>query len=249
MYILSLLSISLAAASSASAAALKPRLLKPDEVIVYGANGRHEVIPRADYHAELARTNTFVGRPRSYETDHHPVVAGPAEARANLDKRDCKEEDILIRYPDQDFLDWDIPMSSAAHATGEGVLQISVTAGYTVSDSVSVSTSTDISFVAEFLSASVGISYTQEWTSEFSTAYQGSIPHGKWGMVVSNPRVYRRSGLLMKGCIGHQTASNWSADQHFSNDQQGLSWVQGSISVCVGDDYPIKRCLGEGYLN
>ncbi|KAI9046861.1 hypothetical protein LZ554_008940 [Drepanopeziza brunnea f. sp. 'monogermtubi'] len=247
MYILSLLSITLAAASSASAAALKPRLLKPDEVIVYGANGRHEVVLRADYHAELARTNTFIGRPQAYEADH-PVVAGPAEAGANLDKRDCNKEDILIRYPDLDFLDWDVPMSAAAHATGEGVLQISVTAGYSVSDSISVSASADIPVVAEFLSASVGISYTQEWTSDYAAAYQGDVPHGKWGMMVSNPRVLRRSGLLMRGCIGHQTGSNWTADQHFSNDQQGLSWVQGSISVCVSDDYPIKRCLGDGYL-
>jgi len=253
MYGLTFLSLALAASTLVSSAALQARHIQPDEVIVFGANGRTEVVKMADYEAELARTNTTIGRPDSpfdhatswespIEGDDFSEDAGNATA---LDKR-CTNVRLIVRNKDSDFLDWDIPLSSALHATGE-TNTIAVTSGYSISDSITVSASVDYTFIKDVLSASVGISYTTSWSSQYAAAYTTGVPKGKWGMMVSNPRVYRRSGYAKVGCIGSQRSTYFQADQHFSNNYKGLAWVQGSISLLTSNTYPLKKRIGSGY--
>ncbi|KAH9222377.1 hypothetical protein DL95DRAFT_508328 [Leptodontidium sp. 2 PMI_412] len=212
MYTLSLLSLALATSSLVSSAALKPRNIGLDEVLVFGAGGRQEIVKMADYHIEKRCTNVK----------------------------------LIVRNKDSDFLDWDLPMSSAFHATVSSGT-VSVTAGYSVADSITVSNEVDYTFVKDVLSASVGISYSTQWTSTHSAAYTSTVPKGKWGIMVSNPRVFRRSGYAKVGCIGSQRSTYFQADQHFSQDYKGLAWVQGSISLCTSNTYPIKKCIGSGF--
>lgn len=255
MYSLSILSAILAASSLVSSAAIKPRTIGLDEILVFGAEGRHEIVKLADYHAELARTNTTIRRPDSpfdsAETWESPLDSSASEnSNSNSNSSDiskrCTNVRLIVRNKDSDFLDWDVPMSSAFHAArAEG--SIAVTAGYSISDSISVSNQVDFTFVKDVMSASVGISYTTQWTSEYSAAYTSPVPKGMWGIMVSNPRVYRRSGFAKVGCIGSQRSTYFQADQHYSNDYKGLSWVQGSISLCTSNSYPIRKCIGSGY--
>lgn len=250
MHTISLLSAVLAASSLVSAAALIPRNIEADEILVFGANGRHEIVKLVDYHAELARTNTTIGRPESPFDDAsswEPPIDGEGSDGNSTDiEKRCTNVRLIVRNKDSDFLDWDVPMSSAFHATASAGT-IAVTAGYSISDSISVSSSVDYTFIKDVLSASVGISYTKQWTSTYAAAYTSTVPKGKWGMMVSNPRVYRRSGYAKVGCIGSQRSTYFQADQHFSSDYKGLAWVQGSISLCTSNSYPIKKCIGSGY--
>ncbi|KAL5323025.1 hypothetical protein ACEPPN_007552 [Leptodophora sp. 'Broadleaf-Isolate-01'] len=253
MYTLSLLSLALATSSLVSSAALKPRNIGLDEVLVFGAGGRQEIVKMADYQAELARTNTTIGRPESpfdwADSWESPIDGEDDEDSANngtnIEKR-CTNVKLIVRNKDSDFLDWDLPMSSAFHATVSSGT-VSVTAGYSVADSITVSNEVDYTFVKDVLSASVGISYSTQWTSTHSAAYTSTVPKGKWGIMVSNPRVFRRSGYAKVGCIGSQRSTYFQADQHFSQDYKGLAWVQGSISLCTSNTYPIKKCIGSGF--
>lgn len=93
------------------------------------------------------------------------------------------------------------------------------------------------------MSTSVGISFTTQWTTEYSAAYTSTMSRGKWGIMVSNPRVYRRSGYAKVGYIGSQRSTYFQAGQHFNQDYKGLSWVQGSISLCTSNSYPIQGVL------
>lgn len=59
MYTLSLLSLALATSSLVSSAALKPRNIGLDEVLVFGAGGRQEIVKMADYQYVLLRIFFF----------------------------------------------------------------------------------------------------------------------------------------------------------------------------------------------
>ncbi|KAK0114017.1 hypothetical protein ONS96_014864 [Cadophora gregata f. sp. sojae] len=250
MHAFSFLSAILAASSLVSSAAIARRHIGEDEILVFGDNGRHEIVKLADYQAELARTNTTIGRPESpfdnVDSWESPVDGeGSNSTDSDVEKR-CTSTKLIVRNKDIDFLDWDVPMSSAFHATNSPGT-ISVSGGHTVQDTLTTSSSVDFPFIKSVISASVGITFTQQWTSTYNTAYTSTVPKGKWGIMVSNPRVYRRSGYAKVGCIGSQRSTYFQADQHFSNDYKGLSWVQGSISLCTSNSYPIKQCNGNGY--
>lgn len=96
---------------------------------------------------------------------------------------------------------------------------------------------------------SFGIDYSQSWESEYSAQYTFEIPEGKIGAVVSNPTTTRNTGKVYKGCLGEQyLSSTYSGDSYQSRAFGGLSWVDGVISLCTGDNFPLMRCIGEGRL-
>lgn len=128
--------------------------------------------------AELAKTNTSIGRP---DLDFVDIPSINDTLPGALEKR-CTKVNTFKRYADQDFLDWDVPMSSAVHAVGT-TDTISVSDGYSIQDSITVSSSVDFTIVENYLSASVGISYTSAWSSSYAAAYTTQIPAGQWGMV------------------------------------------------------------------
>ena len=222
-----------------SAAALKPRLLTADEVIVYNAEGRVEVMNKSTYLA----LSTLGSRP----ADIVPINVNTT-APAALNKR-CKSKTIVYENEPQYFQNWDVPMSSVVSAKNSPSATISVTAGYEISNSLTVSAGIDIGIVEDMLGVSYSVDYSQSWTSTYSAQYTFEIPEGKIAAVVSNPTTTRRTGSVYKGCLGEQyLASTYSGDSYSSRAFGGLSWVDGVISLCTGDDFPLKRCIGEGNL-
>lgn len=253
MYTLNLLAMALASVSLANSAALTPRIVQDDEVIAVGYGGRYEVIKASDWEAELARTNITIGRPDSI-LDHpenlpslYDVTTVHEDTNSNtIEKRGCGSDKIFARNKDQDFLDWDIAMSSVIGAGGD-VNNIAASSGVTIGNSVTVTRSVDIGIIKDYISATVSTAFERSFTSQVTTQYTLGIPKGyKYGVMVSNPRTYRRSGFLRKGCIGSQTSTYFQADEHFSGQYGGLSWVQGVIKICASNKYPVQFCVGSG---
>lgn len=68
--------------------------------------------------------------------------------------------------------------------------------------------------------------------------------------MVSNPATTRHSGRVDIGCIAEATDTTYfTADSYSSKAYGGLSWVEGTITLCTGDTYPLPRCSGEGTLS
>jgi hypothetical protein len=40
----------------------------------------------------------------------------------------------------------------------------------------------------------------------------------------------------------------YQADSFEEKSYGDLKWVNGVIGLCTGDEFPLKRCLGEGTL-
>jgi hypothetical protein len=144
-----------------------------------------------------------------------------------------------------------VPMSSVLLAGSSGTTTVAVTEGYSISNSVSVGVSSQLTLVEDFLSTTFSISYTETWTSTYSASYSFQIPAGKYGAVVSNPATTRHSGRVDIGCIADAGVETtyFTADSYNSKAYGGLSWVEGTISLCTGDTYPLPRCIGEGTLS
>ncbi len=221
--------------------ALPRRTLKADEILVWGS-GRVEVMNKTTYTALANQYNlTTEGRPAPVN-----VTFTNSTLPHNLSKRDCKSTTVFTNLPVTQFLDWDVLMSNVIKSTAGAT--VSVTEGYSISNSVSVTSGMDLTIVKDFLGASFSISYSETWTSTYSSAYTFQVPEGKYGAVVSNPLVTRHAGYIDTGCIGSQTRGYFQSDSHSSKAYGGLSWVDGTISLCTGDSYPLARCMGEGTL-
>ncbi|KAG4440089.1 hypothetical protein IFR05_004432 [Cadophora sp. M221] len=244
MFSSSLLSI-IMATGLVSAAAVPKRTLSPDEIIVYGS-GRVEIMNKSDYAA--LQSDTMIGAPAPI----HPSLlegykpANTSSSAPSLHKR-CDEITVFTPSPVQTFLGWDVLMSSVIHATGT-TATVAVTEGYSIANTVTVTAGLSAAIPQTFLTASFGISYAETWTSTYSASYTFGVPDGKYGAIVSNPYTTRHSGFVDTGCVGSATRAYYQGDSYTSKASGGLSWVDGTISLCTGDEFPLKKCLGEGTL-
>lgn len=142
----------------------------------------------------------------------------------------------------------DVLMSQVTKG-GPTPTRIFVSSGYDVANSIAVGTSVDVTLIKDFLSASASIDYTQTWTSTQSQQFSAEVPEGKYGAFVSNPWTNRKSGNVFQGVIGSEgTLSYYQADSFDAKQFSQMNWVDGVISLCIGDEFPLKRCLGEGTL-
>ncbi|KAH7409022.1 hypothetical protein BKA64DRAFT_664003 [Cadophora sp. MPI-SDFR-AT-0126] len=237
--------VSLIMAAGLASAAVVPRTLNPDEIIVYG-EGRVEIMNKTAFTA--LQSGATIGRPAPIHPD---LVSGSGSTNTTssasiLNKR-CDSITVFTPNPVQTFLDWDVLMSSVIHATGDSAT-VSVTQGYSIANSVTVTAGLSAAIPETFLTASFGISYAETWTSTYSAAYTFGVPDGKYGAVVSNPWATRHSGFVDTGCVGSASRAYYQGDSYTSKASGGLSWVDGTISLCTGDEFPLKRCLGEGTL-
>lgn len=126
---------------------------------------------------------------------------------------------------------------------------ISVSTGFSIANSISVGSSISLGPIEKFLTASASIDYTKTWTTTQTQMFSGSVPQGKFGAFVSNPWTNRKSGTIFQGRVGSEgTLTNYQADSFDSKGFDTMQWVDGVISLCIGDSFPLKRCLGEGTL-
>lgn len=226
------------------------RTLQENEIIVYGS-GRLEVMNKTTY-ADLASKFglTSEGRPAPIDASllsgNDSSLANSTDDSSALSKR-CSKIKVFTELPTSTFLNWDVVMSSVISAK-EATATVAVTEGYSIANGITVSTSSSVTVIEDFLTVSYGISYTTTWTSQYSAAYTFQVPIGKYGAVVSNPVTTRHAGYLDQGCVGKATRTYYQADSYTSKAYGGLSWVDGTISLCTSDSYPVNRCLGNGTL-
>ncbi|KAI9731237.1 MAG: hypothetical protein M1834_005430 [Cirrosporium novae-zelandiae] len=251
MHSLSIISLALAASSMLvnaypSGASLARRDLAADEIIVWGSNGRVEVMNKTEYYNELASSNITIGRPESGNTT---TTTTSSNTTSSLVRRSCKSRTVIKELDDEEFLNWDVAMSSVVHATDESA-SVSVTEGYSISNTLSVSVSASLTIVEDFLSTTFGVDYSESWSSSYTSSYTFTVPAGKYGVVVSNPQTIRHSGYVYTGCVGAMTEeAYYQGDSYTSKAYGGLSWVEGTISLCTGTTYPVPRCIGSGSLS
>ncbi|KAH8794352.1 hypothetical protein F5882DRAFT_288984 [Hyaloscypha sp. PMI_1271] len=235
-----------------TAATLPPRMLTEDDVILYGRNGRVEVMKRSEYSVIAATDSPF------YNADNVPPANATVYKATSSSTTDelptralgarCSTETVFTLNPVETFLNWDILMSRVVKANTDGTI-VSVTEGFSISNSISVSASATLSLVENFLSTTFSISYTETWDSSYAAAYTFSVPTGKYGAVVSNPSTTRHSGYVDIGCIAEgATRVAFQADSYTSMSYDSLAWVDGVIQLCTGDTFPLPRCTGSGTL-
>lgn len=234
---------------------LQGRHLTEHDVIVI-RDGQPKIMDKATYHAE----NPDLAPPAGVNETHNEIRSLRPKSTSEGTKiaKRCKKQDIFTMNPDQVFLNWDVPMSSvvrslALNTTGTSptspVTTVSVTAGYTIGNELSVSQGFGYSIIEGFLSGTTTISYSQSWTSSYTAAYTFQVPSGKYAVVVSNPSTTRKTGWVDTGCPGETgNRVEYVADSYDSKAYGGLSWVDGIISLCTSDTYPVPRCVGGGTI-
>jgi len=249
-----------AGVASVAAAPAAPIEVTVDDVILYGS-GRSMVMKRSEFQAlELARNSSVPPPPPpsmdpkltdaiTYTgEDCRPKFSGnatvPHSPRGTLNKREITT--IIIPNPKQHFLGWDVQMSSVVKGAPTTIM---VSAGYQISNAISVGVGAELGPIQKFLSISMKIDYTRTWTSTQANTYTAPVPEGKYGAFVSNPWTDRASGNVWTGTIGGGgKLTYYSADSYSSKQYGDLAWVDGLIVLCVKDKFPLTRCLGSGTI-
>lgn len=130
-----------------------------------------------------------------------------------------------------------------------GATKITISVGYSIADSLSVSQSAQITLVKDFFQATTTLSYSKTWTTTQTQMFAADVPEGKYGAFVTNAWTNRQSGNVWEGTVGGDgTLSYYQGDSFDEKAYGDLKWVDGVISLCTGDSFPLKRCLGEGTL-
>jgi hypothetical protein len=210
----------------------QPQPLSFDDVVVINRDGSSSVMKASEYDALVARAPVR----SAIESVELPAVS----------KRACKESTELQVLSDDKFLNWDVPMSPVLHAAGGGATTVSVSSGYTLTNSVSVGSSAGASLFEGLLSLSLSVSYDESWSTSQEQSLSFSVPDGQFGIVVSQPMVRRVLGNIMSGCTDSPVKTSFTSDTYSSQTFGNLEWVQGVIRLCNSTTYPIPFCNGEG---
>ncbi|EEU35389.1 uncharacterized protein NECHADRAFT_100788 [Fusarium vanettenii 77-13-4] len=223
-------------------------ILQPDEVILYG-EGRMEVVHESVYHSLIASdgiSEDIPEVPEAFPAPSHPFKAPKSSNDNSLSKRQCDLTTAVVTDRTQTFVDWDVQMSPVIIGTGDGIT-VSVTSGYSVSNSVSVSGGADWTVVKDKLGLSFGVDYSRTWTSSASINIAAKVADGYSGVMITKPIKTRKYGRVLKGCIGSQTESGtFSADSFEEKEYAGIKWVSGAITLCSKKEFPLSRCTGSG---
>ncbi|CAG8954178.1 hypothetical protein HYFRA_00005798 [Hymenoscyphus fraxineus] len=242
MYLAPFIGFALASTcATVSASALIPRALSVDEMLAF-VDGEIQVVNKAAY---LTETDNLMPPPNFTHSLHNRDTFD-----SSLVKRDCKrKQDIIVSTNIQRFLGDDVPMSTAIKADSTDVT-IAVTDGYEIGNSITTSTTGSLNFFSEMLGISFGVEKGRTWTSSYSTAYTFTVPKGKYGVVVSNLWTNRHEGYKMTGCVGEVGEKiSYSSDSYESGEYSKLSWPKGTISICISEEYPVKKCRGDGFVD
>jgi len=199
-----------------------------------------EVVHESVYHKLLAAQGHSLTAPEI-------EALGSAKSNVSMHARDdCDLTTAVITDKTQTFVDWDVQMSPVVIGSGAG-MDVSVMSGYTVSNAVSVSAGLDISLIKDKLGGSLGIDYTRTWTTQTAVTVKGTVADGYSGVMITKPIKTRKSGRVLKGCLGSQTeAGTFSADSFEDGSYAGVKWVSGAITMCSKKEFPLSRCSGSG---
>lgn len=218
-------------------------------ISITGNNTDHhlpvEVVHESVYHDILSSQGLSDSAPEVVDS----LADGQTIPRntSDIQQRDsCDLTTAVIVDKTQTFVDWDVQMSPVVIGTGSGI-DVSVMSGYTVSNSVAVSAGADLTLIKDKLGASTGITYTRTWTTQTAVTVKATVPNGYSGVMITKPIKTRKSGRVMKGCLGSQTQTGtFSADSFEDGSYAGVKWVSGAITMCSKKEFPLSRCSGSG---
>ncbi|EKJ77357.1 hypothetical protein NXS19_010728 [Fusarium pseudograminearum] len=223
--ILALLSI-----ASVSQAAAAPKILSSDDIIVLKTDGTSQVMKAADLEA----------------LETAPAVKNIAgSAKKDIQRRDCEDSTEIQVLSDKEFVNWDVAMSPVISSLGGSKATVSVTNGYTITNSLSVGAGFSIPLIKDILTASLSIDYSETWSSSQTQSLSFTVPEGHHGIIVSQPYVRRIEGNVIDGCKG-DAKEGFVSDSYESQAYGNLQWVKGIIRLCSSETYPIPYCNGEG---
>lgn len=220
--------------------------LSSDKAILLLHDGTSKTVDKRDLGAHLP------GVSLSPPTDSLPKFIetgnGHSGPSSRLRKRDGAQ--FIIPLPDEEFLGWDISMSTIVHAN-EAEATVAMAQGQMIANGITVGSSFQAT-VEKFLQVgySIDVSYTE--TATLTGTVTMTIPENRWGAIVSNPLTLRKKGYVFNGQPGSGQYEYYQADSFthdtYSYGENSLSWVKGVVTTCLGDSYPLKRCVGDGEL-
>ncbi|KAF2027986.1 hypothetical protein EK21DRAFT_102186 [Setomelanomma holmii] len=214
--------LALISAAGIVTASPTPIELGSDDVILHG-RGRFTVMKRSDLAELEAARNSAVPPPKPNTLDGSLLTYTGNAAN--------------VSNPNARFLGWDVQVSQIVKSAPT---TINVASGFSITNSISVGVSSTLTLVKDFLSS---------WQSTQSQTFTAAVPEGKYGAFVSNPWTNRASGNVWTGTIeGEGSLEYYQGDSSESKTFDTMNWVDGVISLCTGDSFPLKRCLGEGTL-
>lgn len=213
----------------AATAAPAPGQLSPDDVIVLKNDGTSQIMKASEFDALDS------AKPAPASNGTAPLMA----------RRGCEESTEVQVTSDEEFLNWDVALSPVLSSVG-GQGTVSVTSGYSISNSVSVTATVSLSGIEKILGLSLSVQYSQSWTSSESQTLSFAVPDGKHGVIVSQPYVRRVQGNILEGCTDDWKKTPFVSDTYTSQSYGNLQWVKGVIRLCSSDTYPIPFCNGEG---
>ncbi|QSZ36733.1 hypothetical protein DSL72_006616 [Monilinia vaccinii-corymbosi] len=235
-------------------AASIPPVVGLDQLLLFGENGRTEVVDRAEFMKKYIEKNDTMSGPPLPEGVDPSIYEKPILENNNgtdnghehiLEGRGCQSHDVIYEYPTHAFSDWDIAMSPVER-TGPKGSSIAVNQGVSVADSVATQWTLTLTFILDYLQGAYGETYTHTWTTSYNVASTFPLPENVYALIVSNPWVVRRTGHVSRGCIGEGRISEYTANKHTLGNYNGLEWVQGIMGACSYHTYPVPFCIGKG---
>ncbi|KAF2624669.1 hypothetical protein BU25DRAFT_450430 [Macroventuria anomochaeta] len=235
----------LALASSAAlvAAAPAPITVSVDDVILYGKNGRFTMMKRDELEELKKLRESGIAPPKPGYLDETLVTLPVNETDKPEGTLQKRATSLIIPNPHSRFLGWDVQTSQVVKGAPT---TISISTGYSITNSISVSQGASFTLVKDFLSASLSINYSTSWQTSQTQLFSAAVPEGKYGAFVTNAWTNRESGNVWEGTIGGEgSLTYYQADSFESKSYGDMSWVDGVISLCTGDTFPLKRCVGD----
>lgn len=204
-----------------------------------------EVVHETVYHALLASQEIALDVPEVDDIPRSIANSGRNEFHLNA-RADCAYTTAVVTDRSQTFIDWDVQMSPVVIGTGTGI-DVYVSSGYSVSNSINVSGGLDWKAIKDKLGVSLGIDYTRTWSTQTVINIKGNVADGYSGVMITKPIKTRRFGRVLTGCLGSQTQSGtFQADSYQEGSYAGVKWVSGAISMCTKKEFPLSRCNGLG---
>ncbi|KAJ8113009.1 hypothetical protein OPT61_g4757 [Boeremia exigua] len=238
--------LALASTAALVAAAPAPIAVGVDDVILYGKDGQYTVMKRDDLEEIKKLRESGIAPPKPGYLDDTLVTLSPNDTEKPEGTLNKRATSIIIPNPHSRFLGWDVLTSQVVKGAPT---TISISTGYSITNSISVSQGAQFTLIEDFLTASVSIDYSTSWQTSQTQSFSAAVPEGKYGAFVTNAWTNRESGNVWEGTIGGEgSLSYYQADSFESRTYGDLSWVDGVISLCTGDEFPLKRCVGEGTL-
>ncbi|TDZ25960.1 hypothetical protein Cob_v000028 [Colletotrichum orbiculare MAFF 240422] len=211
--------------------------LAPDDVIIYGVNGEHKIIKEAEFQNLTAAGILTYGGDDPLESRAAPI------ARRACNGRESSEFTVTSKA---DFLDWDVQISPVVGAQ-QAAVTISVSKGYTLTNTITVSAG--ISGAYSGIGLSVGVDVSKAWATTDTTTFLYQIPVGQYGVIVSQPWTHRVYGDVYTACdeTNWTKAGTFMASSHTSQSYGSFDWVTGVFRLCANEAYPVPFCNGNGF--